>query len=588
MATQYPSEWLDELRARADIASIVSEYVPLKQNGRRYWGLCPFHNEKTASFSVDSDRGFYYCFGCKAGGNVFQFIMDMERMEFGEAVRFLAEKLRIPLPEKIDNAQAQQQRTVRERIYEINRRAAHFFHDTLYGPEGADVLAYLHGRGLDDPAIKSFGLGASPPGWDTLLKTLGTEGFTPEEIIQAGLAVDKGSGKRFDMFRNRAMFPIISAHGAVLGFGGRAMGDAQPKYLNTSDTPAFNKRLNVYAHNMLRKARNLPRVLLVEGYMDVVSLARQGVTGVVATLGTALTPEQAKLLKRYAPEIWVAYDGDSAGQNAILRALDVFEGLDIPARVLVIPDGLDPDDFIRGRGREAFEALTPLSAARYRMLRAKDGLDLSGEEGRTQYAIACASILKKVSQPVEVENLLKRLVVETGYTREVLVQQIGLAPLEKPMHIQAPRREKLPTATPVFLPDHLQAERTLLTLMGAGLVPAGTVDKDRFTDETHRLIAGELLSGQSPSALLESEMDPEVRPVLLEVLGREPRLYDDETMTVITDCLEKMRRGWIDNRILELNGSLKAIDDTNEKKAVLQEIQALNTEKKRLGPGRKE
>lgn len=582
---RYPSEWIEELRARADIVSIVSEYVPLKQNGRRFWGCCPFHSEKTPSFSVSPDQGLYYCFGCKAGGTVIQFVMDAERMEFSEAVRYLADKLHVPLPETAHDADERKKRTIRERIYELNRKAAQFFHQTLYAPEGEKALSYLHGRGLDDPAIRMFGLGASPAGWDKLTKTLEDEGYTLEELSAAGLTVQKEK-RAFDMFRDRVMFPIISAHGAVLGFGGRAMGDKQPKYLNTSDTPAFNKRLNVYAANLLKRTRNLSRVLLVEGYMDVVSLVRHGVTGVAATLGTALTPEQASLLKRYAPEIWVAYDGDQAGQNAILRALDVFQTLDIPAKVLVIPDGKDPDEFIREKGREAFEAIAPMSAPMYRIRRAADGLDLSGEEGRTQYAIRCASILKAVKQPVELENLLRRLTVETGYSREVLLQQIGAAPPEKPAYTQRRNREKLPAAKSQFLPDHLEAERLLLGLMAGGLVPEGAVEPERFSDAAHRKIAGRLLSGEKPAKLLDDCEDEDLRQVMVEVFGQETRLYGDEAMQMVTDCLERMRRGWIDERIRTLMDSLPTAG--SDKWAALTEIAALNKEKERLRPGRKE
>ena len=586
MATRYPPEWLDDLRARADIVSIVSEYVPLKQNGRSFKGLCPFHQEKTPSFHVDPDKGLYHCFGCKAGGSVIQFVMAAERMEFSEAVRYLADKLHVALPAMIGEAEAADKRELRGRIYELNRKAARIFHDTLYAPEGAMVLDYLHGRGLDDPAIRVFGLGAAPAGWDTLTARLMEEGASAQDLVLAGLTVDRG-GKRYDMFRNRAMFPIISAHGAVLGFGGRAMGDSQPKYLNTSDTPAFNKRLNVYAQNLLRKARGLTRVVLVEGYMDVVSLTRHGVEGVAATLGTALTPEQARLLKRYAPEIWVAYDGDSAGQNAILRALDVFAALEIPARVLVFPDGLDPDDFIRQRGKEAFEALQPLSAPEYRMERAADGLDLSTEEGRTRYAIACAAVIKTVRQPVEVENLLKRLMLRTGYSREVLLQQIGIAPPPKPMYTQPPKREKLPAAGSQFLPESVKAERTLLTLMGAGLVPKDTVEPDRFSDETHRQVARWLAEGRHPAELLEECEDAAPREVMLEIFTAEPRSQGDELMRVVAECLESMRRGWIDQRIKALTDSLQTASG-NDKGRIFQEIADLNREKGRLRPGRKE
>ncbi|MDR0898128.1 MAG: DNA primase [Oscillospiraceae bacterium] len=585
MAMRYPPEWIDELRARADIVAIVSEYVQLKQNGRRYWGLCPFHHEKTPSFSVDPAQGLYYCFGCKAGGSVIQFVMAQERLEFAEALRYLADKVRMPLPPQIDDPDAERRRSQRERILLVNREAALFYHEQLYAPEGAQALTYLHGRGLDDPAIRMFGLGASPAGWDVLTRTLLDKGHPKELLVQAGLTVDR-EGRLFDMFRGRAMFPIISAQGAVLGFGGRALQDVQPKYLNTADTPAFNKRLTVYAANLLRKARGLTRVLLVEGYMDVASLVARGVTGVVATLGTSLTPEQAKLLGRYAPEVWIAYDGDSAGQKAALRALDIFDSIDVPARVLAIPDGLDPDDFIRARGREAFEALTPLPAPLYRIRRAADGLDLATEEGRTRYAMAGAAILRGIAQPVERENLLKRLIVETGYSREVLLQQMGRAEPAKTAYTTGANREKLPKVDPLFLPDHLKAERVLLSLLATGQIDGETVTPDRFTEARHGRIAAALLAGQKPVALLEGAEDDQERALLAELFGAETH-PGDAVMRVAAECLERMRRGVIDARIQTLTDSLPTAAG-NDKWTIIKEIEALNKEKQRLRPGRKE
>lgn len=586
MAGRFPDEWLEELRSRVDLVSIVSEHVVLKQSGRKFIGLCPFHNEKTASFHVDPELGFYHCFGCKAGGTVFQFVMSMERMEFHEAVRYLADKARMPLPAQMEDADSEQKRSVRESIHVLNLIAARFFHETLYAREGAETLAYLHGRGLDDPVIRAFGIGAAPPGWDALTQKLMQAGHSPELLVQAGLSVEKNN-KLFDMFRGRAIFPIINAHGAVLGFGGRAMGDAKPKYINTADTPVFNKRLNVYAANMLRKERALSRVLLVEGYMDVVSLARHGIKGAAATLGTALTEDQAKLLKRYAPEIWIAYDGDSAGQNAALRALDIFQSLDIPASVLVFPDGKDPDDFVRVNGREAFDSLKPLSAPQFRMRRAADGLDLSTEEGRTKYAIACASILRAVTQPVELDTLLKRLTVETGFSREVLLQQIGIATPDQPAHKTAIRAQRTPRWDSLPDADHSQAEKTLLTLMVSGLVPDGIVDLDRFANGNHRQIAVWLSQGKSAAGLLESCDDEGLRNALLDVLSREIRLSGDEVMDVITECMERMQRVWVQSRINALTDGLQTATD-HQKSAILQEINMLNMEKNRLRPGRKE
>lgn len=283
MASRFPSAWLDELRSRADIVQVVSGYVTLKRNGHKYWGLCPFHGEKTASFSVDPEQQLYYCFGCKAGGTVISFIMEMERLSFPEAVRYLADQLHMPLPQMEDDPDYQRRRTQRERLLNANREAAQFFHKLLFSPQGAPVYAYLQKRGLSDGVIRKFGLGAAPAEWDLLTKTMMEKGYTLEELRLCGLTVVKEGAKQpdgstapsrsFDMFRNRAIFPIIDQYGNVLAFGGRTMGDQQPKYLNTSDTPVFNKRLGVYAANLLRKERHLARVILVEGYMDEIGRA---------------------------------------------------------------------------------------------------------------------------------------------------------------------------------------------------------------------------------------------------------------------------------------------------------------------------
>ena len=353
MAGRFPTAWMDDFYSRVDIVQVVSAYVPLKKNGSRYWGLCPFHHEKTPSFSVNGEQNLYYCFGCKAGGNVVQFVEEMEHLTYREAVEYLAKQIHMPIPETQEDPDYERRRSQREQLLGANKAAARWYHAQLWLPENQRILDYLHKRGLDDGTIRKFGLGAAPEEWDALTRALEQQGYTQDELRLAGLTVVKQE-TRFDMFRSRAIFPIIDAQGQVLGFGGRAMGDAQPKYLNTSDTPVFNKRKGVYAANLLRKQRDLKRVILVEGYMDVVALIQHGVNGVVATLGTALTNEQARLLKRYAPEIWVSYDGDSAGQHAIMRALEIFEQEDIRARVLFFPDNLDPDEFIRQRGLDAF------------------------------------------------------------------------------------------------------------------------------------------------------------------------------------------------------------------------------------------
>ena len=537
MAGRYPPQWLDELRARADIVKVIGSYVTLKKNGHRYVGLCPFHNETAPSFSVDEQKQVYHCFGCKAGGSVIQFVMDIERLSFSEAVAFLADQLHMPLPEMQNDPAYEKRRTLKERIYLANRTAARMYHQLLWQPESSAILHYLQQRGLSDAVIRRFGIGAAPPSAQVGHRLM-EEGFTEEELIQAGLMLRR-EGRTFDMFRNRAMFPIIDTYGNVLGFGGRAMGDAMPKYLNTSDTPAFNKRYTVFAANLLRKARGLTRVILVEGYMDVVALSQFGVEGVAATLGTALTPEQARLLHRFAPEVHIAYDGDRAGQKAILRGLEVLEGENVPVRVLDFPGGLDPDEFIRQEGLEAFQALKPISAVTYRMRREKERHDVSTEEGRIEYAKACAAILRGVKEPVELENHLRHLSVETGFSKEVLMQQIGAAP--PPKVVTAAKREGFrQKAREVSQVDW--TARTLLAVLATGRLPKDSVSPEEFEDPLLRSLCEGLLAGESAASLMERQTDDQGRAAVGDILSLNTDLDDDGLMRMAQDCLKKMRK----------------------------------------------
>ena len=590
MAVRFPAAWLDELRARADIVQIISGYVPLKKNGSKHWGLCPFHGEKTASFSVDQERQLYYCFGCKAGGSVIQFIMDIERLDFHEAVKHLADQLHMPLPEMKEDPDWQRKRDQRDRLLQINREAAQFYHQTLFSPQGAQVLAYLKGRGLDDHVIRKFGLGAAPAGWDTLTKHLQERGYSTEELRLVGLTVVKEAEKdengvekprrTFDMFRNRAIFPIIDQYGNVLAFGGRAMGDAMPKYLNTSDTPVFNKRLGVFAANLLRKERNLDRVVLVEGYMDVVSLTQFGVKGVCATLGTALTAEQARLLKRFAPKVYIAYDGDSAGQHAILRGLDILEAEDIPARVLDFPDKLDPDEFIRRDGLEGFLELPAVSPETYRMRRLREQYDLSTQEGRTDYAKACAQILRKL-EPVELENHLQELMVQTGFTREVLLAQIGISMPAVQAQQRIPRPAQRVQAKPAPSGDDVRAQEVLISLIGTGRVPGDIASENDFTDPLLKELYVDLLAGQSPASLVERQEREDLRARVSELLLTPPSENTDQLIRMAEDCLASLRRKRVEDRIQTIMQSINTLTGA-EKMAAMTEVTQLSAQLKKL------
>ena len=593
MAPRFPSAWLDELRQRADIVQVISGYVTLKRNGHRYWGLCPFHGEKTASFSVDAERQLYYCFGCKAGGSVIQFIMDIERLEFQDAVKFLADQLNMPLPDMVDDPDRDRRRQQRDRLLAANKEAAKFFHSTLFTEAGKPMLDYFKRRGLTDNVIRKFGLGASPAGWDTLTKHLQGMGYTLEELRLCGLTVVKpaepatkqspGKPQRvFDMFRNRAIFPIIDQYGNVLAFGGRILGDGQPKYLNTSDTPVFNKRMGVYAANLLRKERHLERVVLVEGYMDVVSLTQFGVPGVCATLGTALTPEQARLLKRFAPKVYLGYDGDSAGQHAILRGLEILQAEGIPARVLDFPDKLDPDEFIRRDGIEGFNNLPAISPETYRLRRLREQYDLSTQDGRTEYAKACAPILRDL-EPVELENHLQELMVQTGFTRDVLLAQIG-STLPKAV-AQTPAKPARIQRTPAESGEDVRAEELLISLIGTGRLPGDIADEEDFTDPLLKNLYVDLTRGRSAASLVEEQQDENLRARVSRLLLTPPSENTDQLIRMAQDCLNSMRRRRVEERLQTIMRSINTLTGS-DKIAAMTEVQALTAKLNRLKSAR--
>ena len=564
MSSRYPASWLDELRSRSDIVQIVSGYVALNKKGRKYWGLCPFHGEKTPSFSVDGEHQLYYCFGCKAGGNVFSFYMEMEHCTFNEAVEQLAERAHMPLPEMEKDVDYERRRTQRERLLNANREAARYYHETLFTPQGAASLAYLRRRGLSDGVIRKFGLGASPDDWSVLSDYLLQKGYTLDELVLAGLTVrkkaDNGKERYFDMFRSRAMFPIIDAHGNVLAFGGRTLEKREPKYLNTADTPVFNKRKGVFAANLLRQQRHLERVILVEGYMDVVSLTQFGVEGVCATLGTALTNEQARLLKRYAPQVYLGYDGDSAGQHAILRGLDILEQENVPARVLDFPDGLDPDEFIRRDGAEGFRLLPAISPAAYRLRRLKDQFDLASQDSRLAYARGAAEIVSAVD-PLERDVLLSQLSVETGFARESLLEQMNLTVNKPAVRSQdAPPRIRPPRPDTSGTPpsEDLKAQELLISLFASGQIPKDMIEEKDFDDDELKSLYRELAAGASPASLPDLAPDEVSRSRFARLLFSPTAGSTDEMITMANDCLTRIRRIRLEKRYEELSQEMSS------------------------------
>ena len=423
----FPDSFLQELKLRSDITEIASSYVNLKRHGRNMVGLCPFHGEKTPSFNIYTENGSFYCFGCGAGGDVITFIMKIENLDYVEAVKFLAQRAGMEMPE---NTYDDSLSKLRMRIYEANREAARFFHATLLSQRGQSGLNYLRGRALSDRTIRHFGLGFADDDWNSLCNHLKNKGFSEYEIYSANLAFKRKNGNGiYDRFVNRVMFPIIDLRGNVIAFGGRIMTDEKPKYLNTSDTPVFKKSENLFSLNNA-KSSGTRTLILCEGYMDVIALNQAGFTNAVATLGTALTNEQAVLMKRYADEVIICYDADGAGQKATARAIDILRNAGLPIKILTVPSGKDPDEFIRSKGENgpaAFKLLIEKCGndIEYRLMKLKENYNLNTTDGKVAFLNEAVKIVATIESPIERDVFASKLCAELEIDKNAFLEQIS-------------------------------------------------------------------------------------------------------------------------------------------------------------------
>ncbi|MBQ2688310.1 MAG: DNA primase [Clostridia bacterium] len=422
-----PSSFLSELKMRCDITDIVSSYVNLKRRGRNMVGLCPFHSEKTPSFNIYPENGSFFCFGCGVGGDVITFIMKIENLDYIEAVKFLAMRAGLSMPEdSFDDGVSK----LKGRILEANREAARFFHAQLMSEAGKTAQEYLVGRALSRQTVVRFGLGYAPANRFALSDYLRKKGFKDEEIVAANLAFKRSSGKGIvDRFSDRVMFPIIDLRGNVIAFGGRILADQKPKYLNTSDTLVFKKSSNLFSLNNAKNT-GLRTLILCEGYMDVIALNAAGFQNAVATLGTALTAEQALLMKRYADEVIICYDADEAGQKATAKAIDILRNAGLLIRVLSIPDGKDPDEFIRKngeRGQAAFKNLLESSGddVEYRLTKLRLNHDIKRADSKANYMKEALKIIASLSSFVEQDIYCSKLAEELGIRKDAVLEDLS-------------------------------------------------------------------------------------------------------------------------------------------------------------------
>lgn len=471
----FPPSFIDTLVERNPIEDVVGQYVNLRRSGSNLFGLCPFHGEKTASFSVAPDKGLYYCFGCHKGGGVINFQMEIENLSYPDAVRALAKRAGLTVPE---DDQYESRYRQQERLWALCKEAARFFHACLFEPQGAKALGYASGRGMSKGVLTAFGLGYAPDSWDSLIRAMHAKGYTDQELIDAGL-VSKGKkneGKIYDRFRNRLMFPIIDVRGNVIGFGGRVMDDSTPKYLNSPETLIFNKRKNLFALNVAKKSK-LPYMILVEGYMDAISLHQYGFDCAVASLGTALTEDGANLLSRYTDQVVLIYDGDSAGQNATQRAIPILEKADLRVRVLQMRDAKDPDEYLKKFGADRFKLLLEEASNRveYQLAAILKKHDLRQDEGRIRYVQEAAELLCTLGNPTRQEVYGRRVAETASVSYEAVQSQIKKAQKsrryrEKKQQEEvslAPVRNLLPPNTSIRYdnPKSARAEERILAMV---------------------------------------------------------------------------------------------------------------------------
>lgn len=546
-------EFLDRLRSESDIVAVISDYVSLKKKGRNYWGCCPFHQENTPSFSVNPEKGFYYCFGCQSGGNVFSFLMKVENIAFMDAVRLLAKKMNIPIPERQKTPeQIAREKEMAQLGYAL-KLARDFFHSCLvrtsYGKEG---LAYLKRRGITDEMIETFQLGFAPNAWSKLTDAFKKRGISEETLVAVGLAVhNENKHSVYDRFRNRVMFPICDLKGRVCGFGGRVLDDSQPKYLNSSESLVFNKRQILFGYDTAYQAiKASGQAIVMEGYMDVLSARKHGICNTVASLGTAFTPAHAKLLKKAANEIIFSYDSDRAGQNATDRALQIVRELGMSLRVLTIPDGKDPDEFLSKHGKEAFQKLVDDANTylEYRFQQILSKVDYSDLQGKVNVVSQVVELLAGSNNAVETNVYIARtaevLAIDESSVRSELYKYMN----KKDNQDRQGQDITIRSAAKKPEGASLTAERNLISMIcsDGSMIPyiKAQISEDTFSHPENVAIVTRLWQAWEQESSLTKEIDammaePSLRDVLSNILLEEP--VSEDMIQMVDDCIRTIR-----------------------------------------------
>lgn len=499
-----PENFLYQLKLNNSIESLMSSYTNLIRRGHNYVCLCPFHSEKTASCTVYPENQSFYCFGCGAGGDAITFAMKIENLDYIEAVKFLAERAGMQMPDEAQNNDASR---LKARVLEINRTAARFFHDILAkSPDGEKGRRYFAERQLSSKTLTKYGLGYAPDDWHRLHYFMRDKGYSDDELVAANLCTRNPKGNVYDVFRDRVMFPIIDLRGNVIAFGGRIIDGTGPKYLNSADTPVFKKSRNLFSLNFAKKSEE-KRLILAEGYMDVIAINQAGFENVVATLGTALTPEQARLMKQYADEVIIAYDSDGAGQAATHKAINLLSEAGAETRIIKMEGAKDPDEFIKKFGSLRFKQLLDRSdgAIDFELRKCANGLDLESEQGKINYLKRCVAVLADISSPIEREIYISRLAKEMEIKRETLIQQvnglirknINTAQKNEKREIETFSRQRRANPDSVAHPREYKAEKGILAYLAANPDSVSYIESkitpDCFVTEFNRKVYEKML-----------------------------------------------------------------------------------------------
>ncbi len=580
----YPEELVEEVRMKNDIVDVVSGYVRLQKKGANHWGCCPFHNEKTPSFAVSGAKQMYHCFGCGAGGNVFTFVMNYENYTFPEAVKMLAERAGISLPDIAINDVQRERQITPQRLLEINTESATFFYYQLRSPQGEAGYRYLSERALSDETMKRFGLGYAGKSGAGLIRYLKEKGFEDGLIIEAGLGSYNERTGLLSQFWNRVMYPIQDIHNRVIGFGGRVMGEGEPKYLNSPETPVFDKRRNLYGLNFARTARS-GNIILCEGYMDVIAMHQAGFTQAVASLGTAFTAEQAVLLKRYTDNVLLAYDSDGAGIKAALRGIGILRDAGLSGKIINMQPYKDPDELIKNLGKEAFQERIDQAENSFffeiRML--ERNYDLRDPESKTLFYREVAKKLCGFSEDVERENYLEAIAEKYNIGFENLRKLVGSYALQTGVDrpLQRPKSGLQPKNTPQE--SSRRSQKLLLSWLtdDPALYPriSRYISPEDFTEELYRKVAERLFqdleAGQyQPAAIISLFADQEEQRQVAELFSTNlPQLNTrQEREKALHDILYAVKKNSYEQLTMQLGSDVSALNKVVQGRKALEEL----------------